>query len=510
MKFQAGVVACALSAVSAQQQGTQTSEVAPSLSYSECTSSGCESKSGSVVIDSNWRWIHKTGTTTNCYTGNKWDATICPDAATCSKNCVVEGAGAEYENTYGVKASGSKLQLDFVTNGQYSKNIGSRTYLKSSDDSYKMFKLKNKEFTYTVDDSNLDCGLNGALYFVSMDADGGASKYGNAGAKMGLGYCDAQCPHDIKFINGEANMGSWKPSETDPNSGTGKYGSCCTEIDIWEANKVATAFTMHACSESEQTRCSGTDCGDNGSDRYKGVCDKNGCDMQSYRLGNKGFFGPGSNFEVDSSKPVQVTTQFITSDGTDSGTLTEVKQFYTQNGKTIEHSQYNVNGNQHSSITDDYCDDWVATTQDGTNFAAKGGLSAIGDALETGVVLVMSLWDDHYANMLWLDSTYPVDSSEPGAARGSCSTSSGVPATVESSQASAHVIFSDIKYGPLGSTTDGPSPTPSPSPSPTPSPSPSPSNCPGGSLSNCIDLCPVDAFTACVESCQRRCASALV
>merc|ERR1712166_1210827 len=127
---------------------------------------------------------------------------------------------------------------------------------------------------------------------------------------------------------------------------------------------------------------------------------------------------------------------------------------------------------------------------------AKGGLSAIGDALETGVVLVMSLWDDHYANMLWLDSTYPVDSSEPGAARGSCSTSSGVPATVESSQASAHVIFSDIKYGPLGSTTDGPSPTPSPtpspSPSPTPIPSPSPSNCPGGSLSNCIDLCPVD------------------
>merc|ERR1712062_564980 len=73
----------------------------------------------------------------------------------------------------------------------------------------------------------------------------------------------------------------------------------------------------------------------------------------------------------------------------------------------------------------------------------------IEEAIDAGVVLVMSLWDDHYANMLWLDSTYPVDSSDPGAARGSCATSSGVPADVESQQAKAHVIFSDIKVGPI-------------------------------------------------------------
>merc|ERR1712107_502584 len=161
------------------------------------------------------------------------------------------------------------------------------------------------------DDSNLDCGLNGALYFVQMDADGGKSKYGNAGAEMGLGYCDAQCPHDLKFINNEANMDDWKPSESDPNAGTGKYGSCCTEIDIWEANKISSAYTMHACSEGVQQRCSGTDCGDNGADRFKGLCDKNGCDIQSYRLGNKNFFGPGSNFQVDSTLPTQMTIVLI-------------------------------------------------------------------------------------------------------------------------------------------------------------------------------------------------------
>merc|ERR1712100_948138 len=134
----------------------------------------------------------------------------------------------------------------------------------------------------------------------------------------------------------------------------------------------------------------------------------------------------------------------------------------------------------------------------------KGGLSSIDKALEAGVVLVMSLWDDHEANMLWLDSTYPKDSTTPGSARGTCPTTSGVPKDVESQQANAKVIFSDIKYGPIGSTTDGPSPTPSPTPSP--SPSPSPSDCPGGSLDACIDLCPADVFAECVKSCQRRCA----
>merc|ERR1719515_274186 len=356
-------------------------------------------------------------------------------------------------NTYGVTTSGSELQVGFVTEGECSTNVGSRTFLMEDDYAYKLFQLKNKEFTYTVDDSNLDCGLNGALYFVQMDADGGKSKYGNAGAELGLGYCDAQCPHDLKFINNEANMEDWKPSETDPNAGTGKYGSCCTEIDIWEANKISSAYTMHACSPGEQTRCSGTDCGDNGPDRFKGICDKNGCDIQSHRLGNEKFFGPGSEFQIDSTKPITVTPQFITADGTDHGKLSEVKQFYTQNGNTIEHPSYTVNGNQHSTITDGFCADWVAVTQDGTNFLEKGGLDAVEKAIDAGVVLVMSLWDDHYANMLWLDSTYPTDGQQAGSYRGACSIDSGVPADVEKDQADATVKFSDIKFGPIGSTT---------------------------------------------------------
>merc|ERR1711894_773537 len=72
-------------------------------------------------------------------------------------------------NTYGVDASGSSLKLQFVTQGPYSRNVGSRLYLLDSDDtSYQMFHLANKEFTFDVDVSKMPCGLNGALYFVQM------------------------------------------------------------------------------------------------------------------------------------------------------------------------------------------------------------------------------------------------------------------------------------------------------------------------------------------------------
>ena len=47
----------------------------------------------------------------------------------------------------------------------------------NGSDKYQMFKLLGNEFTFDVDVSKLGCGLNGALYFVSMDEDGGKSKY---------------------------------------------------------------------------------------------------------------------------------------------------------------------------------------------------------------------------------------------------------------------------------------------------------------------------------------------
>jgi cellulose 1,4-beta-cellobiosidase len=319
-----------------------------------------------------------------------------------------------------------------------------------------MFNIKNKEFTFTVDTSKLPCGLNGALYMVEMEADGGMSKYpsNKAGAKYGTGYCDAQCPHDLKFINGEANCKDWKPSDTDKNSGVGHYGTCCTEMDIWESNSQATAYTPHPCSTKGQYRCEGKECGDK-DQRYDGLCDKDGCDFNSWRMGNQSFFGTGSKFTIDSSKPVTVTTQWITSDKTDTGTLVEIRRIYKQGGKVIENSVSAVKGvSPSNSVSDAFCAEAKTAFTDKNDFANKGGLKALGDAGARGFVLVMSLWDDHDVNMLWLDSNFPTDQSptKPGISRGPCSTDSGKPDDVESKYPDATVIYGDIKFGEIGST----------------------------------------------------------
>jgi cellulose 1,4-beta-cellobiosidase len=199
--------------------------------------------------------------------------------------------------------------------------------------------------------------------------------------------------------------------------------------------------------------CEGDACGGTySSDRYGGTCDPDGCDFNPYRMGNTTFFGPGMN--VDTKSKMTVVTQFITSDGTATGTLSEIKRIYVQNGKVIANSASDVSGVTGNSITSDFCTAQKTAFGDQDVFSKHGGLSGMGDALAEGMVLVMSIWDDHHSNMLWLDSNYPTDAAatDPGVARGTCSTDSGAPETVESQSASAKVIFSNIKVGPIGST----------------------------------------------------------
>ncbi|KAF4570093.1 hypothetical protein EYR40_009079 [Pleurotus pulmonarius] len=438
-----------------QQVGTLTTETHPPITIQECTASGCTTQQKSVVLDSNWRWTHSTSGSTNCYTGNAWDSTLCPDPATCASNCAIDGA--DYSSTYGITTSGNALTLRFVTTGAYSTNVGSRVYLLDDADTYKIFNLKNKEFTFDVDMSGLPCGLNGALYFSEMAADGGkaANAGNNAGARYGTGYCDAQCPHDIKWINGEANVLDWNPSDTDDNAGNGRYGACCSEMDIWEANSEATAYTPHVCRDAGLFRCEGLDCGD-GSDRYSSVCDKDGCDFNSFRMGDPSFLGPGKT--IDTAKKITVVTQFITDDNTDNGTLVEIRRVYVQDGVTYQNSFATFPSlSQYNSISDDFCVAQKTLFNDNQYYNLQGGTAKMGDSLANGMVLIMSLWSDHAAHMLWLDSDFPLDKSpsEPGVSRGACPTTSGDPDDMVANHGSASVTFSNIKFGPHGSTFSG-------------------------------------------------------
>ena len=106
------------------------------------------------------------------------------------------------------------------------------------------------------------------------------------------------------------------------------------------------------------------------------------------------------------------------------------------------------------SITDEFCLQTKVAFGDPDDFGEKGGLKAMGVSLRRGHVLVMSMWDDHDANMLWLDSDYPLDKdpSIPGVNRGPCPTDSGDPVDMETNYPDATVSYYNVKWGPIGST----------------------------------------------------------
>ena len=374
----------------------------------------------SVTIDANWRWVHNVGGYTNCY-DNGWNPQFCPDPITCVRNCELEGVPiSDYTNVYGVVSTNNQLTLKYVTG----TNVGSRMYvLQPSGKAYQIWKLKNREFRFTVDVSKLPCGTNGAVYFVEMPADGGLNDLNKAGAPYGTGYGDAQGPKDIKFIKGFAN--------------TNQTGVFSPEFDVWEANSQATMIASHPCSiRGVQTCINDNECG------FNGFCDKHGGDLNPYRLGNTQLYGSGQGFQVDTNKPFVVVTQFFTNDNSDTGQLVRIRRFYEQNGKRIEGGE----------MTDVSINQNKQTFNEINRHQQLGGLTEMGNAMGRGMVLVLSLWDDSFANMKWLDSVYPPNGNNKGDKRGPCPQDSGVPAQTRAKYPDAQVIYSDVQLRSLTST----------------------------------------------------------
>lgn len=143
-----------------------------------------------------------------------------------------------------------------------------------------------------------------------------------------------------------------------------------------------------------------------------------------------------------------VVTQFLRG----SSGLSEIRRVYVQNGRVIANSQSTVAGNPGDSLTPDFCRTQKAAFGDQDIFNLRGGFTQTSDAVSKPMVLVMSLWNDHYSKMLWLDAVYPPGATGPGTERGSCAADSGDPDDTIAQQGDATVQFSNIKFGPIGST----------------------------------------------------------
>jgi cellulose 1,4-beta-cellobiosidase len=151
---------------------------------------------------------------------------------------------------------------------------------------------------------------------------------------------------------------------------------------------------------------------------------------------------------------ITVVTQFVTHDNSDSGEVVEVRRKYVQDGVVIDTPKINIAGKEFDSITDEFCHAAKEWTSDPNDYSKKGGLSRMSKAFDKGMVLVMSLWDDAAAGMLWLDGDFPKDkpSTDPGVARGPCGPDSGNPDKVRREHPDAYVTYSNIRYGEIDST----------------------------------------------------------
>ncbi|KAI1771920.1 glycoside hydrolase family 7 protein [Hypoxylon cercidicola] len=421
-----------LLASQAAAQGIGNAETHPKLATEKCTlKDGCVKQDTSIVLDASFHQLRENNGTAPCggY-GGALSEELCPDHEACARNCVFDGA--DYEGS-GVSTNGSSITLRMYMHGADGNltNASPRVYLlDAEEDDYEVLFLKHGEISFDVDVSNLVCGMNGAMYLAEMNKTGARSALNPAGAQYGTGYCDSQCPA-LPFIDGVANIDS--------------KGACCNEMDLWEANSLASTFTAHACSHSGVYQCSGPECGS------LGVCEKAGCSYNSWRLGNKTYYGPntaaapdgsagGSKFTIDTTRPFTVTTQFLISDNPSPishGSLNEVRRLYVQDGVVIENAYvadpYMPPGD---SLRMSHCQAFADT------FEELGGLATAGRALDRGMVLALSIWNDDRQFMNWLDA---------GEA-GPCSLEEGDPRVIREKSPDTSVTFRNIRWGEIGST----------------------------------------------------------
>lgn len=196
---------------------------------------------------------------------------------------------------------------------------------------------------------------------------------------------------------------------------------------------MATVLTPHPCSGVGSFLCAGDEC------TKAGVCDHDGCGINPFRSGSKNFYGPGMT--VDTSKPFTVVTQFLTADNTSTGTLSEIRRLYVQDGKVIENAPLNMDdvADGPGAVTQDFC-----TAVNSSAFLRLGGMEVMGQSLARGMVLIFSIWNSDGDFMNWLDS----------GESGPCSNTSGNPELILADNPELSVTFSNIRWGDIGSTFD--------------------------------------------------------
>jgi len=223
-----------------------------------------------------------------------------------------------------------------TSGNQVTTNLGPRFYLANScatSFSPSVFDKINPlgaTISFTVDLATMGCSCDAAFYLVGMPA-------ASAGSNSDY-YCDANC------------VG----------------GSCCTEMDLMEANVGALQITPHRCTSATSG------------------CDGGGCALNTNSISNG--YGYGSTYTINTQNAFNVKISFIEA----SSQLSSITSVISQGSKsiTLTHSSSNC---------------------------GSGYLQGMTTAFQSGMVPVWSVWS---GSMSWLDGSASCPSSVP------CSSSS--------------------------------------------------------------------------------------
>lgn len=106
----------------------------PDATYKCLTAGGCVAQNTSIVLESGQHWIRK-GDSVACTTSSGVDATLYPNATTCTKNCKIQGI--INDTAQGVDTSGNSTTLNQYTMGANGlQSVGPRVYLLGSNGNY--------------------------------------------------------------------------------------------------------------------------------------------------------------------------------------------------------------------------------------------------------------------------------------------------------------------------------------------------------------------------------------
>jgi cellulase len=202
-------------------------------------------------------------------------------------------------------------------------------------------------------------------------------------------------------------------------------------MDIWEANSRAVHIAPHPCNVEGLYECDGEEC------EYDGICDKDGCAYNPWRFDNYESYGLG--LAVDTTRPFTVISQYPADED---GNLAAYVRMYIQDGKLIEMGAVNVTDLPQQN----YLDDTLCEATGAERYFDLGATKGMGEAMERGMVLAMSVWWDEGGFMQWLD----------GGEAGPCNETEGDPAVIREKQPDTEVTFSNIKWGEIGSTFNAP------------------------------------------------------